>query len=263
MDSTALKKSYFQLLLQHMQRYLRFSAHPTVRYYIIRRIQLVYSLLQEETGVILLDVGCGEGLDVYNLAKNYSYTIGIDLSADALKRAARGNRPTNTFFIRGDAENLPLRNESISISLCLDVLEHLPEPRKALRELKRVSKDLIVIAVPLAMNPPFATLLTKLRWLKTTPFNIKTVAAEKGVKELPEHGHINEYTVERIRNELERLKIYKIKKLILMNQFTIPFREKILLRFPKLVQIFVQLDKIFSKLFPIGRWGSAVVAIQL
>jgi ubiquinone/menaquinone biosynthesis C-methylase UbiE len=128
MDSTALKKSYFQLLLQHMQRYLRFSAHPTIRYYIIRRIQLVYSLLQEETGVILLDVGCGEGLDVYNLARNYSYAIGIDLSVDALKRAARGNRPANTFFIRGDAESLPLRNESISISLCLDVLEHLPKP---------------------------------------------------------------------------------------------------------------------------------------
>ena len=133
MDSTALKKSYFQLLLQHMQRYLRFSAHPTIRYYIIRRIQLVYSLLQETTGVILLDVGCGEGLDVYNLARNYSYAIGIDLSEDALKRASRDNRPANTFFIRGDAESLPLRNESISISLCLDVLEHLPDPRKALK----------------------------------------------------------------------------------------------------------------------------------
>ncbi|MHA2061956.1 MAG: hypothetical protein ACW963_06670, partial [Candidatus Sifarchaeia archaeon] len=80
---------------------------------------------------------------------------------------------------------------------------------------------------------------------------------------LPEHGHINEYTVERIKIEIERLKIQKIKKLILVNQFTVPFREKILLRFPKLIQIFIQLDKIFSKLFPIGRWGSAVVAIQL
>ncbi|MCK5587369.1 MAG: class I SAM-dependent methyltransferase [Candidatus Lokiarchaeota archaeon] len=262
MGSATLKKNYFQLLLQHMQRYLRFHAHPTIRYHHARRIKIVYSLLQRSSGAALLDVGCGEGLDVFNLANQYPYTIGIDLSIDALNRAMECNPPTNAFFVRGDAEYLPFCSRSISISICLDVLEHLPAPRNALKELKRVSKDLIVIAVPLATNPPFSKLLSKLRWFKTTPFNIETEAERKGMKELPEHGHLHEYSVSKIKKELQELRVQNIKGLILMGQFTLPFREKILSRFPKFVHIFVRLDEIFSRLFPLGRWGAAVIAIH-
>lgn len=262
MDTTALKRNYFQLLLQHMQRYLRFHAHPTIRYHHERRIQPVYSLLQNISGAVLLDVGCAEGLDVYALARRSSYIIGLDLSLDAIKRAANNNPPTNAFFVRGDAEYLPFRNASISITLCLDVLEHLPTPTNALKELMRISKELIVVAVPLAANPPLKRLLTKLRWLKSTPINIQTIAAENGVKELPEHGHLHKYSVERIKKELIELKLHKIEKITVISQVTVPLREKVLSRFPKLLRIFIQLDKLFSKLFPIGRWGAVVLAIS-
>ena len=82
------------------------------------------------------------------------------------------------------------------------------------------------------------------------------------MKELPEHGHLHEYSVSKIKKELQELRVQNIKGLILMGQFTLPFREKILSRFPKFVHIFVRLDEIFSRLFPLGRWGAAVIAIH-
>ena len=51
-------------------------------------------------------------------------------------------------FTNGDGAILPYRDKSFEIVLARHVLEHLPEPIKALREWKRVARNRVIIMVP-------------------------------------------------------------------------------------------------------------------
>jgi len=47
--------------------------------------------------------------------------------------------------IIGDAENLPLRNCSFDIGFVYNGLHHLPDPYLAIRELERISREIIIL----------------------------------------------------------------------------------------------------------------------
>lgn len=51
-------------------------------------------------------------------------------------------------FIRLDAENLPFRNNIFNIVYSYHCLEHLNNPKKALKEYKRVSKNKVIVRFP-------------------------------------------------------------------------------------------------------------------
>lgn len=50
--------------------------------------------------------------------------------------------------IKADAQHLPFREGSFAISYCFHTLEHIPNPRKAIAELIRVTRELVTIRVP-------------------------------------------------------------------------------------------------------------------
>ena len=81
----------------------------------------------------LLVVGCGEGEEVGHLAdKTGALVIGVDLDVDP-----RWNRP-GAFVLRADARFLPFRVDAFDALYCYHVLEHVPEPERAVREARRV-----------------------------------------------------------------------------------------------------------------------------
>lgn len=51
-------------------------------------------------------------------------------------------------FIKGDAQNLPLEDKSYDIACLNEILEHIPDPVKALKEASRVARKKIIITVP-------------------------------------------------------------------------------------------------------------------
>jgi len=51
-------------------------------------------------------------------------------------------------FVRGDALNLPFKNNTFDTIVFGDVLEHVADPLKALQDAKRVTKNKIVITLP-------------------------------------------------------------------------------------------------------------------
>jgi ubiquinone/menaquinone biosynthesis C-methylase UbiE len=86
---------------------------------------------------MILDVGCGSGR---NLLKNKRYVC-LDFSRNMLKYAKK--RSKNTLFIRADAVELPLKNNSFNTILyvaILHVIRNKKNRKKALLELKRVMK---------------------------------------------------------------------------------------------------------------------------
>ena len=84
----------------------------------------------------VLDAGCGSGRELQDLAA-YGNVHGIELDPDAAAYAAsRGLGEVQV----GRVEELPWEDDSFDLITCLDVLEHVPDDRGALIELRRVSK---------------------------------------------------------------------------------------------------------------------------
>lgn len=108
----------------------------------------------------LLDVGCGEGYVLRRLLKALPGLIaqGIDGSREALS-AAHVFAP-GAMLGHADATRLPFRDQCFDIVVCLEVLEHLPNPSEALEELRRVSRRHVLISVP---NQPFFAMSNLLR----------------------------------------------------------------------------------------------------
>lgn len=82
---------------------------------------------------VVLDVGCGTGIDLAALAGQARCAVGIDRSAamvaDACHRAA---------VVVADGQQLPFRTASFDACLCRAVLVHTPQPGATMGEIARV-----------------------------------------------------------------------------------------------------------------------------
>ena len=123
------------------------TKNPLKRRAIRNFLNKILELIPEHVETIL-DAGCGEGVVCNHVNRNRkaSRFLGTDLSIEALK-AARSWNP-NTDFIRASVYSFPLKDKSVDSSLCLEVMEHLEKPEKALVELKRVTRNSLIISVP-------------------------------------------------------------------------------------------------------------------
>jgi SAM-dependent methyltransferase len=94
----------------------------------------------------VLDAGCGSGRTLEELRPLGSVS-GIELNPEAAEVArGRGN-----FDVRiGRLEELPWDAGTFDLITCLDVIEHTPDDRLTLRELRRVSKPggWLLVTVP-------------------------------------------------------------------------------------------------------------------
>lgn len=97
-------------------------------------------------GSKVLEAGCGIGAQTVILAKNNpgSAITSIDISEDSLQKAEEHLRTegvTNVTFRQADIFNLPFDHGSFDhIFLCF-VLEHLPDPQRALEQLRLILRD--------------------------------------------------------------------------------------------------------------------------
>ena len=106
-------------------------------------------------GEHVVDVACGTGANAIEVACSVwpeGNVVGVDLSGRMVEIArarARRQHCTNARFERMDAEQLELPNDSFDAALCVLGLMYVPQPEKALREMRRVlhSHGRIVLAV--------------------------------------------------------------------------------------------------------------------
>lgn len=85
----------------------------------------------------ILEVGGGQGGLTALLYPN-SHITNIDFNPDFVN--APCNRQKNVSFICGDATDLPFADKSFAVVTFFDVLEHIPEDKKAISEALRVLK---------------------------------------------------------------------------------------------------------------------------
>ena len=103
-------------------------------------------------GMRLLDVGCGPGSITLGLAAavDPGEVIGVDMAETVLEQAratAAQDERKNIRFQRADATELPFEDASFDAVFAHTLLEHVPEPLRALHEMKRVLKPNGLIGV--------------------------------------------------------------------------------------------------------------------
>lgn len=96
----------------------------------------------------ILDVGCGDGFILKELIKRKtnSFTVGLDVSPNTLKFSRKLNPSAR--LIQADIYSLPFKENLFDLVINLQVLEHLEKPKKAIDELRRVTKRYCIIGVP-------------------------------------------------------------------------------------------------------------------
>jgi arsenite methyltransferase len=91
-------------------------------------------------GERVLDLGCGAGLDSLVAAERVGAggeVVGVDFSADMLRRAAAGGAERVT-WCQASAEELPLADGSIDVALVNGILNLNPGRSRIMAELARV-----------------------------------------------------------------------------------------------------------------------------
>jgi ubiquinone/menaquinone biosynthesis C-methylase UbiE len=97
---------------------------------------------------LILEVGCGGGIDSAEFAKNDAEVISLDFTSEGtrLTRDTLRESGATPNVVRASAENLPFRSGCFDCVYSFGVLHHIPKVRRAIQEIGRalkVSGDLI------------------------------------------------------------------------------------------------------------------------
>jgi uncharacterized protein (TIRG00374 family) len=120
------------------------------RYFQRRKTQAIKSSLAVERYDVLIDIGCGSGVQLKEAGKDgYFLALGIDVNLNAIRFARERSLP-DTEFIIADAQYLPIRPSSADKIICAEIIEHLKRPHQLVNEIVRVLKQggAVVITTP-------------------------------------------------------------------------------------------------------------------
>ena len=114
--------------------------------------QTLFDLLEVLSGATLLDVGCGAGDDVQDLARLVGPSgrvVGVDSNATMIQlaRARTADAHLPVEYLQEDAYQLPFEENTFDGCQSSRVFKHLAEPGLALAEMVRVARPGARIAV--------------------------------------------------------------------------------------------------------------------
>ena len=110
----------------------------------IQQVEDLQNLLSPES---VLDVGSAKGFLVSALHQKNILAYGIEISHYANQNL---DKLASSYCIEGDVVNLPIKTSSFDVTVCYDILEHIPNEftDKLLDEICRVTKNLIIVRCP-------------------------------------------------------------------------------------------------------------------
>lgn len=119
------------------------TKNPLKKKIIERFLSKIVTIAQQSNPQSILDAGCGSGVPLFYLSRYLPRTrmVGFDISRKEIQIAKEVNKGVD--FILATVEAPPFREETFDLVLCLEVLEHLKNPAKALSSLRKAGKKIV------------------------------------------------------------------------------------------------------------------------
>lgn len=106
-------------------------------------VACVRLLLSRVAGTRVLDVGCGRGYLANLLQEELGVAVvGLDIFTRVVGDLARIS------YCAGRADRLPFADQAFDTVICTHTLEHVVDPGAVIRELRRVTRQRLIIVVP-------------------------------------------------------------------------------------------------------------------
>jgi len=107
-----------------------------------------YQLVREKIGLVsglrVLEVACGRGGFVTELAGAAARVTGCDFSFSALcvarRKIAEASSDSPVALVHGDVRQLPFADDSFDVIVSCETIEHVPDVRMAILEMHRVTR---------------------------------------------------------------------------------------------------------------------------
>ncbi|NLG98511.1 MAG: methyltransferase domain-containing protein [Chloroflexi bacterium] len=135
--------------------------NPAYEIYDRLRANYISALAKGSPGPVLI-VGCGSNRDLEIMGTD-SEVFAFDLSIEAVRKLSRDR----VSLFTADALRIPFEDEAFNLVICSEVLEHIPDIRSAVKEMRRVVKPGGTLIVS---SPNWISWFGLARWLAGSVF---------------------------------------------------------------------------------------------
>ena len=150
------------------------------------RDRRTFSFIGQEK--IIIDVGCGEGITLEKLIHKFPdrQIVGIDYSPENVEVCKEHQLAAQV----GNVYQLDFKDASVDCCLFMEVIEHLPDPLEALREIHRIirKEGLLLLVFP-----------------NDLPFKIARLACLKFREAFTPSGHVKQWTPGEMQKAVESI----------------------------------------------------------
>ena len=126
-------KSFWDRNAKHYDRFMRKDAAAYMQMYALLR-----PVVKAKT---VLELATGTGLIAKHIVNAAAHIEAADVSAEMIAEAKRDNRSAKLHFSVQDMFRLPYADKSFDVVIVSNALHIVPQPEKALAEIRRVLKD--------------------------------------------------------------------------------------------------------------------------
>jgi len=116
------------------------SRNPLERWVFLERLRVCLDMIEPNAKGTVLDIGTGSGVLLKTL-EQLGTAIGLDTQKlSQAQTTLEHEKITNAYLIEADACYLPFPDKLFDYVMCVSVLDHIPEFKTCLSEIKRVLK---------------------------------------------------------------------------------------------------------------------------
>jgi ubiquinone/menaquinone biosynthesis C-methylase UbiE len=133
------------------RRFYRDARDPAAEAFARPKVEWLAQMLGVVPGASVLDVGAGTGMFTWWWTQFGAEVTGLELSQNMIERSA-----CPELMQIGNAYELPFDDNSFDITFAGNLLHHLEEPTRALREMARVGRQGVAIVECNRNHPPMA-----------------------------------------------------------------------------------------------------------
>lgn len=133
----------------------KYNTNNPISKFLMTRFLKSFDNLVEKVGhtkrvKTICEIGCGEGELLKRLRFKFpdAEIHACDLSANEIAKAKKNCQGLGIHFSIQDAQKLTYSDKMFDLVIACEVLEHIPDPDKAISEIKRVGK-LAIVSVPI------------------------------------------------------------------------------------------------------------------